>query len=148
MSPTAAIPSSPTDAPSVGEVAYFTHWLRELDECHRAGLVTPEDHATQRAERLSEILLRPRHLWLAWLVAILPLAALTGGTVWLCTHDLQRAALSAGLGALFGCAMLGRASAEKMRQYQLRNRLHILHTLLAQDLLTAQELIAYEERMK
>ncbi len=147
MSPTAAIPS-PTDAPSVGEVAYFTLWLRELDECHRAGLVSDEDYATQRAERLEELLLRPRYLWLAWLLATLPLAALVGGIVWFCTYDTQLAAISAALGALFGCAMLGRASAEKLRHTQLRDRIHILHILLAKDLLSAQELIAYEERMK
>ena len=136
-----------TDAPRAGEVAYFTTWLRELDELHAAGLVTTEDYSSQRAERLHEILLRPRYLWLAWLLATLPLAALVGGIVWVCTTEWQRTALSAGLAALFGCAMLGRACAEKMRQIQLRDRLDILRALLAHDLITAQELIQYEEQM-
>ena len=147
MNQSATIPL-PTDAPCVGEVAYYTTWLRELDECHTAGLVSTEDYALQRAERLEETLIRPRHIWLAWVLATLPLAAIVGGIVWFCTHDWQRAAMSAGLGALFGCAMLGHACAEKMRQSQLRDRIIIIRTLLAHGLISADELIGYEERMQ
>ncbi len=146
MSQSATIPL-PIDAPCVGEVAYYTTWLRELDECHTAGLVSTEDYFVQRAERLEEILLRPHHIWLAWILATLPLATLVGGIVLFYTHNWHRAGLAAGLGALFGCAMLGHACAEKMRHSQLLDRIKILRTLLAHDLISAEELIRYEERM-
>src|SRR5690349_10626082 len=58
--PATANPPTP-----VGSIAHIIQWLRELEECRKGGLVTDEDYALERAEKLSALLDRHHSLWLA-----------------------------------------------------------------------------------
>ena len=122
-------------------------WLRELDECRRGGLVADEDFAFQRAEKLDELLVKPRRLWLGWVLAGLPLALVAGGLAWWFTEDWRRVALGAGITGAWGVAALGRLAREHLRHVQLRERLGILRELLEHDLVSAEEFSAFEERL-
>lgn len=122
-------------------------WLQELDECRRGGLVTIEDFAYQRAEKLDELMKKPRRLWLGWLLAGLPLAIICGGLAWLFTQDWRKAALGAGIAGAWGVSALGRMACEHLRNVQLREQLRILRELLERDLVSAEEFSAFEEQL-
>ena len=133
--------------PAGGEVAHFTMWMRDLDECRRGGLVSDEDFAYQRAEKLDELLVRPRRLWLGWVLAGLPLAVVAGSLAWLATENWMKVALATIIACVWGVSALGRMACEHLRHVQLRERLGILRELLEHDLVSAEEFSAFEERL-
>lgn len=122
-------------------------WMRDLDECRRGGLVSDEDFAYQRAEKLDELLVRPRRLWLGWVLAGLPLAVVAGSLAWLATENGMKVALATGVAGVWGVSALGRMACEHLRHVQLRERLGILRELLEHDLVSAEEFSAFEERL-
>ena len=122
-------------------------WMRDLDECRRGGLVSDEDFAYQRAEKLDELLVRPRRLWLGWVLAGLPLAVVAGSLAWLATENWMKVALATIIVCVWGVSALGRMACEHLRHVQLRERLGILRELLEHDLVSAEEFSAFEERL-
>ena len=122
-------------------------WMRDLDECRRGGLVSDEDFAYQRAEKLDELLVRPRRLWLGWVLAGLPLAVVAGSLAWLATENWMKVALATIIACVWGVSALGRMACEHLRHVQLRERLGILRELLEHDLVSAEEFSAFEERL-
>lgn len=138
---------SPQAEPAGGAVADLTMWLRDLDECRRGGFLADEDFAYQRAEKLDELLVKPRRLWLGWVLAGLPLAVVAGSLAWLATANWMKVAMGAGIAGVWGLSALGRMTCEHLRHVQLRERLGILRELLAHDLVSAEEFSAFEERL-
>ncbi len=147
MTSTDAAIQNPPAGPVRGAAGYFLLWLRELDECHRGGLVGIEDFAFQRAEKLNELLVKPRGLWLGWVLAGLPLALAAGGLAWWLTKDWRKVALGAAIAGVWGVSSLGRMACEYLRNVQLRERLGILRELLADELVSAEEFSEFEERL-
>jgi hypothetical protein len=146
MNQVMATPSAPADGYSRA-TAFLVTWLRDLEDLHQGGLLSDEDYAVQRAEKLSELLCEHRHLWMASVVAAGCLGAVGASVTWMCTMDWQLTGLGAGLAALFGIVMLARPCRETLKQSQIRDRLDSLNALLAMDLITADEFIVYEERL-
>lgn len=141
-----AIPAA-LPVPGSRSVTYIVQWLRELEECRVGGLITDEEYAVERAEKLSELLCAHRKLWLAPIVAAGSPAAVFGNIVWMACMDWQLSALAAALGGLFGLVMLARPCRDSMKNTQIRDRLETLNALLSLDLVTADEFIIYEERI-
>ena len=148
MTTTEAI-SVPAAHPGPGSrsIAYIVQWLRELEECRIGGLITDEEYAVERAEKLSELLCAHRRLWVAPIVAAGSPAALFGNIVWMASMDWQLSLLAAALGGLFGLVMLARPCRDSLRTTQIRDRLTTLNALLSLDLVTADEFIIYEDRL-
>jgi hypothetical protein len=122
-------------------------WLRELEECRIGGLVSDEDYAYQRAEKLTA-LLRPTHcLWLASITGAAILSAIAWALTWQFTGDWRAAAGIACLAGVWGLTSLGRALREKFTELQLHGRRRILVALLENDLLTATEFADYDDRL-
>ena len=127
--------------------SFIVQWLRELEECREGGLLSDEEYAEQRAEKLAELLCQHRHLWVAWVAAAGSLAIVAGCVVWIARMDLQAATIAASISGFFGMIMLGRPCRDGLKQSQIRDRLHLLNTLLARDLITADEFITFEEQL-
>ena len=145
--PDAAL-QNPRTEPTGDAAGGFIMGLQELDECRRGGLVTDEDFAYQRAEKLDQFMAKkPRRLWLGWWLACLPLALAGGDFAWWLTQDWWKTALAAGIAGTWGLAALGRLACEQLRNYQLRERLGILRELLALDLVSSVEFAAFEEQL-
>ena len=139
-------PSAPADGYSRSTALVVT-WLRDLEECRQGGLLSDEDYAVQRAEKLAEILCEHRHLWVAPVVAAGAVGAVGGSVAWMCSMNWQLTAVGAGLAALFGLVMLAHPCREGLKEKQIRERLESLNALLAMDLISADEFLAYEERL-
>jgi hypothetical protein len=146
MNSLTATPSVAPDGHS-RSTAYLVGWLRDLEECRQAGLLTDEDYAVQRAEKLSELLCEHRHLWLASVVSAGCLGIMAGSAAWAFRSDWDITAISAGLAALFGIVVLAHPCRENLKQAQIRERLELLNALLAIDLISSDEFLAYEERL-
>ena|SRR5688572_7670588 len=127
--------------------AYIVQWLRELEECRVGGLITDEEYAVERAEKLSELLCEHRFLWLGPVIASGTLASTTGSMVWVATMNLQTTGLGAALAGLFGLVMLARPIRDQLKNRQIEERLEILNALLSLDLVSADEFIIYEDRL-
>ena len=140
LSPQAPVLGNKTLLPLVALV-----W--ELDECHRAGVLSTEDFARLRAEKLGELTCPHRGLWLGPIIAAGSFASVVGAMVWLLSASWQATASAAGLAAVFGLAMLGRVCREKIRHSQIKDRRTILENLLLHDLLTVEEYMFYEDLM-
>lgn len=145
---TATISSSAPPAPGGRSLQSIVEWLGELEECRVGGLISDEDYAIERAEKLSELLCRHRRLWLASVSAAGSMASFAGCAVWSAAGEWQITTVAAGLGALFGVAMLASPFREILKQTQIRERLTILNALLARDLITPDEFLVYEERLE
>ena len=145
--------STATANPSVRPVpggrsaAYIVQWLRELEECRVGGLITDEEYAVERAEKLSELLCQHRYLWLSPILASGTLASIAASVVWIGTMELQTTGLAAALAGLFGLVMLARPFRENLKNRQIRERLEILNMLLSYDLVSSDEFIIYEDRL-
>jgi hypothetical protein len=141
--------ASPKALPVSGNrsAAYIVQWLRELEECRVGGLITRDEYALERSEKLSELLCRHRGLWIAPVVAAGSCAAIVGSLVWAMSFDWQATSVAAALGAVFGLAMLSQPCRENLKHAQVRDRLEILNSLLSLDLVSADEFIIYEERL-
>ena len=122
-------------------------WLRELEECRIGGLVTDEDYAYQRAEKLAALLRPTRCLWLASFAGALVVGAFAGAVTWQFTRDWRAAGGVAAVAGVWGLTSLGRALREKFIELQLRGRRKILVALLENDLLTASEFADYDDRL-
>jgi hypothetical protein len=127
--------------------AFIVQWLHELEECRQGGFLSDEDYAVQRAEKLSELLCEHRYLWLAPVAASGSMAVVAGSVAWINRVDLQMAGALVSLAALFGMVMLARPCRDNLKQAQIRERLQVLNALLAMDLITSDEFLAYEERL-
>jgi hypothetical protein len=141
-----ATPSAAQDA-DFRSAPFIVGWLRDLEDCRQGGLLSDEDYAEQRAEKLAELLCEHRHLWVASVASAGSVAIVAGSAAWLARADWQLAALAAALGGLFGLVMLARPCRENLKQAQIRERLHLLNALLARDLISSDEFLAYEERL-
>jgi hypothetical protein len=62
--------------------------------------------------------------------------------------DWQLTAVASGLAALFGVVMLAHPCRESLKEKQIHDRLDSLNALLALDLISADEFLAYEERLQ
>ena len=142
-------PANFTTLPVPGKrsIAYVVQWLRELEECRVGGLVTAQEYAVERAEKLAEILCKHRRLWLAPLGAAWSIGAIVASVVWMATMDWQMTGLAAALGGLFGLVVLARPCRDRLKHIQICDRLEILTALLSYDLVSADEFIVYEERL-
>jgi hypothetical protein len=146
MNQLAATPNPASDGHSRSMVV-IVGWLRDLEECRQGGLLSDEDYAVQRAEKLSELLCEHRHLWVASVVSAASLGILAGSAAWIGRPDWQVAVVAGGLAALFGVIMLAHPCRENLKQAQIRERLQLLNALLASDLISADEFLIYEERL-
>jgi hypothetical protein len=124
------------------------NWLRELEECRIGGLVSDEDYAYQRAEKLDGLLRPPRCLWLASGLGAILAGAIGGGAMWWFTRDWRVTAFVAALSGLWGINSLGRLLREKFIELQLRERRKLLLALLENDLLIANEFADFDERLQ
>jgi hypothetical protein len=125
----------------------FVTYLRELEECRIGGLVSDEDYAYQRAEKLAALLRPTRFLWIASLIGGLLIGSLAGGTTWFFTRDWRATAGVAGVAGMWGLTSLGRVMREKFIELQLRERRKILVALLENDVLSASEFADYDDRL-
>ncbi len=125
----------------------FVAYLRELTECWIGGLVTDEDYAYQRAEKLAALLRPTRFLWIASAIGGLVIGALAGPVTWHFTSDWRATAGVATVAGMWGLTSLGRLLREKFIELQLRERRKILVALLENDLLTATEFADYDDRL-
>ena len=146
MNQVMATPSASTDGYS-RSTAFLVTWLRDLEECRQGGLLSDEDYALQRAEKLAELLCEHRHLWIAPIVAAGSVGSIGASVAWMCSMNWQLAGVGASLGALFGIVMLARPCRENLKEKQIRERLESLNALLAMDLISADEFLVYEERL-
>ena len=85
MNQIADTPSAPADGFS-RSTAVGGAWLRDLEDCRGGGLLSDEDYAVQRAEKLSELLTEHRRLWLAPFAAAGCLGAVGASVAWM-RHD-------------------------------------------------------------
>jgi hypothetical protein len=122
-------------------------WLGELTELHRAGVLSDEDFAYQRAERLDKLIETPRRLWLGWIRLGAPLAGAAGIAAWWWTNDIFMLAGAAVLVVLCMFAALSRLSRECVAHLTLQERSDILYDLLGQDLISSEEFLAFDERL-
>lgn len=125
----------------------FVAYLRDLTESWIGGLVTDEDYAYQRAEKLASLLRPARCLWFASLVGGLLIGAVAGAATWQFTGDWRATAGVATVAGMWGLTSLGRLIREKFIELQLRERRRIFLALLENDLLTASELADYDDRL-
>ncbi len=125
----------------------LVNWLRELEECRIGGLVTDEDYAYQRAEKLAALLRPTRCLSLASIFGALLISAIAWAVTWQFTRDWRAAGGVAGIAGVWGLTSLGRLMREKFIELQLRGRRKILVALLENDLLTASEFADYDDRL-
>jgi hypothetical protein len=146
MSASQSATSNPS-APAGSSVAYIIQWLRELEECRKGGLVTDEDYAIERAEKLSELLEQHQGLWLATFFAFVPVAAAAAGLGWWLRPDWQSAATAGGLAGVVSLLTLSGMVRERMKHSKARERLSTLRTLLEHDLISTDEFVVYEERL-
>src|SRR5688500_6404773 len=98
MNQIAATPSAPTDGYS-RSTAFLVTWLRDLEDCRQGGLLSDEDYAMQRAEKLSELLCEHRRLWLAPFAAAGCVGAVGASVAWMCSMNWQLTAVGGGLAA-------------------------------------------------
>jgi len=139
--------ASPIEVPRSRAANHITVWLRDLGECRVGGLVTDEEFAYQRAEKLDALLQPPRCLWIASVLGGLAVAATGAAATWWFTRDLLFTPLVALLSGVWGVTSLGRVCREKFIEIQLRDRMNTFVMLLEHDLITASELADYEERL-
>lgn len=125
----------------------YVAWLLELEECRIGGLVTDEDYAYQRAEKLAALLRSTRCLWFASFIGGVLTGAVAGVATWLFTQNWSATAGVAAVAAIWGLTSLGRLLREKFVDLQLRERRKILLALLEADLLTASEFADYDDRL-
>ena len=128
-------------------VSAIVEWLRDLEECWKGGLLSDEEYAIQRAEKMSELLCEHRYLWLAYVASAGSFGIVGCSAAWIYASDLQLATLAGCFAALFGVIMLARPCRENLKQAQIRERLDLLNALIALDLISADEFLAYEERL-
>lgn len=126
---------------------HFVVWLRELGECRAGGLLSDEDFAYQRAEKLDELIKPPRALWLASLLGGVIVGDIGAAVTWWFTRDWRFTALGAALAGLWGLTSLGRVLRERFVDVQRNERMKILITLLDHDLISASEFSVYEEQL-
>jgi len=138
-------PSAKSALPRGGE--QLVAWIRELEECRIGGLVTDEDYAYQRAEKLTALIRPTRCLWLASALGALLAGAPASGAIWWFTRDLRATAGIAVPAATWGFMALGGMLRDKFIELQLRGRRRILVALLENDLLTATEFADYDDRL-
>ncbi len=136
---------NPDAGPSTRTPAFYLDWVGELKQLHAAGMLDDEDFAYQRAERLHQLLNIPSRKWLAWLCLGAPLALVGGGIAWWFSQDLMVAEAGAGIVVLCLLAALARFTRERRFHLTPKERTQILYDLLAEDLITSEEFLAYDE---
>lgn len=125
----------------------YVTWLRELEECRIGGLVTDEDYAYQRAEKLAALLRPTRCLWLASSIGGLIIGAIAGAATLLFTRNWSATAGVSAVAGIWGLTSAGRLLREKFVELQLIGRRKILLALLEADLLTASEFADYDDSL-
>jgi hypothetical protein len=127
-------------------VHHFTMWLRELDECRAGGLLSDEDYAFQRAEKLEELFGKARKRWLGWVLVVLPIALAGAAYGWWVLGDLQIALGCVAIAVLCMAATYSRYRRDHMSD-NLDEMQLVLRALLDHDLITSPEFLAYDERL-
>jgi|GEM_PF-5937264 len=137
--------SSVAGPPSARSAAFYLDWIGELKQLHEAGMLDDEDFAYQRAERLHQLLNTPRRGWLGWIRVGVPLSLLAGGAGWWFSQDWMVAEAAGGIFLLCVLAALARYHRERRFHLTPKERTQILYDLLAEDLITSEEFLAYDE---
>ena len=137
--------NSPEAGPSARSAAFYLDWIGELKQLHSAGMLDDEDFAYQRAERLHQLLNTPRRRWLGWIRLGVPLAILGGAAAWWFSRDLMVAEAGGGIVILCFLAAIARFHRERRFHLTPKERTQILYDLLAEDLITSEEFLAYDE---
>ena len=126
--------------PGVNSHAYYVDWLQELSELRQGGMVSDEDYAVSRAERLDALFNEPGQPWLKWLVVGLPVSLLIG--VWKGWSPMFT-------GVIVMLCVLGAIAAHsrvRSEHLSLNARLDILRQLLERDLISSSEFAEFECR--
>lgn len=131
--------------PSARTPAFYLEWIGELKILHQAGMLDDEDFSYQRAERLHQLLDLPRRSWLGWIRVGVPLAGLSGATAWWFSGDQMVLVSAAAIVVLCVLAALGRFSRERRAHLTPKQRTKILYDLLADDLISSEEFLAFDE---
>ncbi len=134
-------------APGKKSEAHYVVWLQELADLHAGGMVTDEDFALSKAERLEHLfdpLVRP---WRKWIFGALPLVLLIGGALSYLEQRLDPLVSAGMVATLCVIAAIGvhsRVLSENMTQSE---RLTVIRELLARDLITSDEFAVFEHRI-
>ncbi len=132
--------------PGVNSDAYYLDWLQELSELRKGGLISDEDFALSRAERLDALFNDPGKPWRKWLVCGLPLSLLIGGGAAWWVGDLTILYNGMGISLLCVLAAIGSQSRVRSEHLSQEARLDILCKLLERDLISSAEFAEYEHR--
>jgi cytochrome c-type biogenesis protein CcmH/NrfG len=131
----------------VNSYAYYITWLQELTELRAAGLISDEEYALSRAERVEHLFEQPGRPWMKWLIAGIPTALAASAVAVYFTGDVTMIAFGAGVAALCILAAVGTFSRIRAEHLMGAQRLEILRTLLERDLISADEFAAFEHRI-
>ena len=131
----------------MNSAAYFIVWLQELSELRAGGLVSDEDYAFSRAERLDALLQRPGKPWRKWLFAGVPLSLGVGGALAFVEQQREHFLMAGAITAFCLLAAVGTYSRVMATHLSPAQRLEILRDLLERDLVTADEFADFEHRI-
>jgi hypothetical protein len=140
--------SSKVASPRKNSVAYYVDWLQELSELHSAGMVSDEDFAFSRAERLDALFHRRPKPWRKWLWAGVPAALATGGVGAHLAQALEPLMVGAAVSTLCILAAVGTHSRVMASTLDFDKKLSVLRDLLARDLVSADEFSDFEQRIR
>lgn len=144
---TAVIANHQRIPPGKKSEAHYVVWLQELADLQKGGMVSDEEYALSKAERLEHLfdpLVRP---WRKWVFGALPLVLFIGGALSYLEQRLDPL-LSAGMVAVL-CVMaaIGVHSRVLSEHMTKSERLTVIRELLARDLITSEEFAAFEHRI-
>ena len=138
--------ASQVSPPGVNTGAYYVDWLQELTELRQGGMISDEDYAFSRAERLDTLLSGPGKPWVKWLFVGLPLSLLVGGALTFLEQRNEPILYGGMSAALCLLAAIGVHSRVQSEHLSLDGRLDILRTLLERDLISSSEFSEFESR--
>jgi hypothetical protein len=143
--PAATSDATTTAAPSARSSAYYLDWIGELSELHGRGMLTDEDFAAQRTERLEELMNKPRRRWLWWIRVAVPMAGLGGVAAWWETGDYIMIRVAALTVVLCVFAAASRLSRERCSHLTTQQRSDILYDLLGGGLISSEEFLVFDD---
>ena len=132
--------------PGANSDAYYVGWLQDLSDLRMGGMVSDEDFAVSRAERLDTLFEEPGKPWLKWLLIGVPLSLVMSGVAMWLTGDQTMLFYGMGMSALCVLAALGAHSRVCAEHLSLDSRLDVLRRLLDRDLISASEFSEFEHR--
>lgn len=127
--------------------AHFVEWLQELSDLRVGGLISDEDFAFSRAERLEQLFDIPPKPWRKWLYGGIPASILGGGVAAYVVELLEPLFMGAAIASLCALAALGTHSRVMSRNLSKTQKFAVLRTLLERDLVSADEFSDFEHRI-